>query len=251
MSLQDQLHELFLLDQQVRGLRSRLDAGVRRQQAQQNKLEQLQQQHQELADQLRHARSSAQALEKQSNDVEQRITKLRDRMNSVTSNKEYSALLVEVNTLKVEKGKLEDQALEQMSQVETLQQRTGEVEQKVAAQTKLVAGAAAEVAQAREEVGARLDDLTAQRDAAAEAIPPEPRALFERVSRSFEGDGMADVEEENRRRMEYNCGGCYLSLPIECVNALMMRPDELVTCPNCSRILYMKPELKSALTGAK
>ncbi|MEX0655042.1 MAG: C4-type zinc ribbon domain-containing protein [Phycisphaeraceae bacterium] len=251
MPLQDHLYELFLLDQQVRGLRSRLDAGLRRHQAQQNKLEQLQQQHHELSSQLRLTQTKAQSLEKQSSDHEARITELRNRMNNVTSNKEYSALLVEVNTLKIEKGKLEDQALEQMSEVETLKQHAEEIAGKIEAQKTLLAGAEKDVAEARAEVGDRLDDVTAKRDAAAAAIPADARAVFERLADSYEGESMAEVEEANRRRMEYNCGGCYMSLPIERVNGIMMRNNELVTCPNCNRILYMNPELKSALSGAK
>ncbi|MEX1016103.1 MAG: C4-type zinc ribbon domain-containing protein [Phycisphaeraceae bacterium] len=251
MPLQDHLYELFLLDQQVRGLRSRLDAGLRRHQAQQNKLEQLQQQHHELSSQLRLTQTKAQSLEKQAGDHEARITELRNRMNNVTSNKEYSALLVEVNTLKIEKGKLEDQALEQMSEVETLKQHAEEVAGKIEEQKTLLAGAEKDVAEARAEVGDRLDDVSAKRAAAAEAIPADARAVFERLADSYEGESMAEVEEANRRRMEYNCGGCYMSLPIERVNGIMMRNNELVTCPNCNRILYMNPELKSALSGAK
>ncbi|MFA9479935.1 zinc ribbon domain-containing protein [Phycisphaerales bacterium AB-hyl4] len=251
MSLQEQLHELFLLDQQLRGLRNRLDAGQSRQRAQQNKLVQLQQQQQELSHQLRQTQVNAQTLEKQSGEMEARINELRGRMNNVTSNKEYSALLVEVNTLKVDKSKIEDQALEQMNEVDTLKQRVTDIEQKIDDQKKLVSGADNEVDSARAEVGDRLDEVASKRQAAAEKVPADARAVFERLADSYEGEALAEVEEANRRRMEYNCGGCYMSLPIERVNGIMMRTNELVTCPNCNRILYMKPELKSALSGAK
>ncbi len=51
MSLQAKLRSLFLLDQQLRGLRSRLDAATARSRAQQTKLERLAQQRREIADQ--------------------------------------------------------------------------------------------------------------------------------------------------------------------------------------------------------
>lgn len=249
MSLQEQMRALYLLDQEVRGLRSRLDAAIRRQQAQQNKLEQHQRQYTELEEQIRLGQAKAGALELQVKAAEDKIAKLREQMNTVKSNKEYSALLVEVNTLKVDKSKLEDEALARMGEVDALKQHLEQVEEKIQQQQKLVDLAAAEVASARAEVGQRLEEVTAQRDAAADQVPQEARALFNRLAQNYEGEAMAPVEEADRRRMEYNCGGCYMSLPIERVNALMMKPDDLVTCPNCGRILYLDQELKSAINS--
>ncbi|MEX2545827.1 MAG: C4-type zinc ribbon domain-containing protein [Phycisphaeraceae bacterium] len=247
MSLQEQLRELYRLDQQVRGLRGRLDAAERRQRAQRERLEQLQQQHQELANQLRHHRAEAHQLEQQAAGLDERIASLRERMNTARSNKEYSATLVEVNTLKGDKSKLEDQALEQMGEVEALQQRVTDVEQRVADQQKLVVSAEREVETAREEVGQRLDQATAERDTAAGQVPPAAKTVFDRLIHSYEGEALAEVHEQDRRRMEYTCEGCYMSLPIERVNALLSQPNQVVTCSNCGRILYMNQELRGAI----
>jgi hypothetical protein len=250
LALQDQLRELFLLDQQVRGMSSRLDAGTNRLRQQQTRLEQLSRQRHELEDQLKHVQAKAASLEHQANDVDQRIAKLREQMNSVTSNKEYSALLVEVNTIKLDKGKLEDEALAQLAEVDATRARLDELTTKIDDQAKLVTLAENEVAAARDEVGKKLDELKAQRDAAASQVPLDARALFERLSYAHDGQAMAEVEEQDRRRMEYICGGCYMQLPVERVNAVMSRPDQLTTCSNCGRILYMPSELKSAI-GSK
>jgi uncharacterized protein len=247
LSLQEQLHSLYLLDQQVRGLRSRLDAARRRQRALETKRDQLQQQQAELAQQLKQAQASAASLEHQAADVDQRIEQLRQQMNSVRSNKEYSALLVEVNTLKQAKSEHEDGALEKMSEVDALKARLAEIETRAADQQKMVDRAAAEADQARAEVGDRLDDATAERDAAAAEVPAEARQLFERLVEMHDGEALAPVDEVDRRRMEYNCGGCYMSLPIEHVNSIMAKPNAPTTCPSCGRILYLGQELKAAL----
>ena len=247
MSLQDQLRELFLLDQQVRGLRSRFESGARRQQVQQNKLDQLLQQQTELKQQVKHAEATAASLEHQSNDAEQRIAKLRDQMSTVTTNKEYSALLVEANTLKDEKSKLEDQALEQMSSVEALREQLTAIDEKIEQQTKVVELAGKEVEAAKAEVGNRLDEVTAKRDEAASVVPPQVLSQFERLVYSHDGEALAEVHEQDRRRMEYSCGGCFMSLPIEVVNKVMTKPDETTTCTNCGRILYINQDLKAEL----
>lgn len=251
VSLQEKLYDLFLLDQQVRGLRTRLDAATRRLTLQDKKLDQLRQQQAELADQSKHAQAEVSTLEHQASDAEERVGKLREQMNSVRNNKEYSAMLVEVNTLKDEKGKLEDEALAKMSSVDDLKQRLTEVEAQVESQAKLVESAKAEVQSAKDEVGVQLDDATTKRDAAAAEVPADTQTVFERLAEQYEGEAMAQIEEQDRRRREYTCGGCYMELPIERVNAVMVKPDSLVTCPSCNRFLFIKQELKEELGAVK
>jgi len=246
LSLQEKLYQLYLLDQQVRGMRSRLDAAERRQRALETKRDQLEQQKTELQQQIKHGQARAAALEQQSADVDQKVEKLREQMNNVRSNKEYSALLVEVNTLKEDKSKHDDDALEQMGEVETFQQRLNDIQQKATEQQKLVDQAGQEVERAREEVGGKLEELTAKRDAAAQEVPPDARQVFERQADNHDGEALAPVEEQDRRRMEYHCGGCFMNLPVERLNTIMSKPDELTTCPNCGRILYLDENLKSA-----
>lgn len=247
MSIQQQIQALHLFDTQVRGLSSRLNAATRRRDAQANKLEQLQTQHRELEQQLKHCQTAATAAEKQLVDLDAKIDEHREQMNSVTSNKQYSALLVEVNMLKDQKAKLEEQALAEMSGVEECRKSLDELDQQIAEQKKLVENAEAEVEAARSEVGDRLDDVKKQRDEAAEQLPADVLRDFERLADAYGGEAVVEIEEQDRRRMEYTCGGCFMSLPFETVNKLLTRPDEVAHCSNCNRILYAGSELKQAL----
>ncbi len=247
LSVQEQLRELFTLDLQVRGLRSRVDAASRRLSAQRTKLEQLQRQAAELHDQYMHAKTSATSLETDSKAVEARIEKVRQVMAGVRSNKEYSALLVEVNTLKAEKDVFETKALDQMSKVEELQERAEELKTKVEAQAKLVAGAEQDVQEGQAEIADQLGDLEKERAAAAQPIDPDTLALYQKLNEDTEGEALGEIEEQDRRRMEYTCGACFMSLPIQVVNATLTAKDKPVTCSSCGRILYVKPELKEAL----
>ncbi|MCC7192973.1 MAG: hypothetical protein IT444_09360 [Phycisphaeraceae bacterium] len=251
MSLQQKLRDLFILDSQLRGMRTRLDGSTKRLEKQKTKLDLIERQRAELADQIKQNSVKASALEKQVKDVDLRVETLRAQMNSVKNNKEYSALLIEVNTLKLDKGKLEDQALEQMTKVDQLKGQAGELDGKAEEQQKLVVIAESEVNKSREELGTQLDELTAKRDAAEQEVPVEVRIQFNRLSEIHEGEALAPVTEESRRNMEYNCGGCYMGLPVERVNALMRRPDDLVLCPSCGRILYMEEDLKASFTTSK
>jgi len=125
MGLNDALRELNLVDQQLRGLESRLSGAKRHAHAQQLKLDQLQQQADELRDQLKHSQANAAGLENEIASADAKINRLREQMNAVKTNKEYSAMLVEVNTLKADRGKIEEQALEEMARADVLR---GEVD---------------------------------------------------------------------------------------------------------------------------
>ncbi len=244
--MQKKLFDLFLADKQLRGLRARLDAARRRHAAQQTRLRQFQQQQHELAAQHRTAQVSAQGLERQAGDIEQKIVRLREQMNTVRNNKEYSALLVEVNTLKIDKGKVEEQALERMEQVERLRGELEAMAAKVTDQDKLTTVAADEVTAAERDLGDELAELQARRDAAAEQLPPELRDIYERAAAVHEEEAMAEVVEESRRHMEFSCGGCYMAIPVELLNTLLSRSEKPVICPSCGRILYLADALRES-----
>ncbi len=247
MSVQEQLRELFLVDQQVRGLRSRVDAAARRLAVQQTRLGQYQRQFAEVGTQLKQARASAAHLEADAANVEGRIEKIRQTMAGVRNNKEYSALLVEVNTLKLDKAKIEDQALEHLGRVDELNGQAEEIGAKVAEQTRIVDLAQKEVDEGQGEIAEQLGALTRQREAAAEPIDPQALAMYQKLAKDYEGEALAEVEEQDRRRREYTCGACFMSLPIQVVNAALTATDKPVACSNCQRILFVSAELKDAL----
>lgn len=248
MSLQEKLLRLFELEQKVRGLQARSQSAAARLKAQQARLKQLQQQRTELAAQLKTHQVKAATLEHQMQDWEKRIAKLRDQMNSVTSNKEYAALLVEVNTLKADKSKVEEQALEAMTKVDGLRKDVEGVESKITDQTKIVGVTENELKAAEQAVAGELNPLIAERDQASQDLPAAARTVFNRQLDIHEGEPMAQVIEESRKHMEYSCGGCFLAIPVERVNALMVR-DEIVPCTNCGRILYIAKELRESFSG--
>ncbi len=245
--LQAQLKSLFLMDQQVRGLRKRLDAATRRLLAQERRLAEFLQQRKELETQHKHARAGAGGLEDQANGARDKVEKLRSQMNSVTSNKEYKALLVEMNTLKLEQSRLEDEALNQLNAAEQMQLQLEALTQQASNQQSLVDLARRDVEEARQEVGDRLDQAVGERERTAAELDPVILATFEKMTDAYDGEGVAEVEAQDLRRREFLCAGCFMQLPVEVVNALIVKPQALSQCPNCERILLMPDALKEML----
>ena len=249
MGLNDALRDLYLVDQQVRGLESRLDGARRHVRAQEIKIEQLTQQKDELSNQLKHTQAQSANLDNDIAAADQRINTLRDQMNTVKTNKEYSAMLVEVNTLKADKEKVEEQALELMSQIEVFQSEVEHLDKALEEQNRIKDLADKDLAERTDEVGERLAELKTERADKASHVPNDSLEIFDRMADTFDGEAMAPVVEEDRRRLEYICGGCYMSLPVEMVNKLISH-DEMVRCTSCNRILYIEKELKEAM-GSK
>lgn len=245
MGLTHNLYELFLIDQQVRGLSRGLNAAGNLLKTQQTKLQQLQRQLAEITDQLRHADASAANAENDSNSIELRIQKLRDQMNSAKNNKEYSAMLVEVNTIKLDKGKAEEVALQHIQKAEQLKAHQEQVKAQIVEQEKLCVHAEQQVAGRRSEVGAQLDEVKARRAVAAQQVPAESLALFDKLSNATEGEAMAEVTHEDKFD-DYHCGGCFMALPMETVNQLGSS-DRIIRCTSCTRILYLATAARESL----
>jgi len=246
MALNDALVKLHLVDQQLRGLESRVTGARRHAKAQHNQLEKLKTDREQLAAQLKQAEASAANLEMEITATDERIEKLRQQMNSVKTNKEYSAMLVEVNTLKADRGKVEDRALELMGEVESLRTQLAELDASIAEQQRVAEMADAELNERHSEVADRLEELKAERAEAARELPGEALVIFDRLADTTDGEPMAPIIEQDRRRLEYVCGGCYMQVPVEKVNLLLAK-NEMVRCPSCTRILYLEPELKEAM----
>ena len=246
MTLHDDLHELFLIDQQVRGLSGGLNSANSHARSQQAKIQQFTAQLNELNGQLRQTQATEQNLENDAASIDARITKLRDQMNAAKTNKEYSALLVEVNTLKADKSKIDDRAMELLGQIDKLKSQIEAVTAKIAEQEKIKSHAEAEVARRQTEVGEQLQELQRRRAVAASKVPPTELGVFERLADTLEGEAMAPVQQEDPREMEFVCGGCYMSIPMERVNQLY-NADRMVRCTSCTRILYLSQEVKESM----
>ncbi|QNN21047.1 hypothetical protein HED60_01770 [Planctomycetales bacterium ZRK34] len=246
MTKYEALHELYLVDQQVRGLQSRLDGAQAYVRAQTNKLDALNKQLAELSEQHRQAQATEANLENEVKSIEQRIDKLREQMNSAKTNKEYSAFLVEVNTFKADKAKIEERALELLGESDKIAERMSQVKAQAEDQQKIKAHAEAELEKRRAEVGEDLDRLNAKRKEAAAAVPGDALAVFEKLADDTDGEPMAPVEQDDPRRMEYNCGGCFMAIPAEVVNRLATQ-DNIVLCTSCGRILYLAAPMREAM----
>ena len=215
---------------------------------QQHLITQLQNAHNAKKEEIKLTRMQHDRLELELRTREDEITKSRVALNQARTNKDYSAILTRINTQKADKSKLEDQILHLMGLIDTDQAALREIEADIESDQQKLDELEQRGQEKQQVVQKILDDLLKQRQDASEHVPGKQRDLFDRLAERYDGEVLAKIEPSEKRRSEHTCGGCFMSIPLEIVNALMSR-DDVQVCANCGRILVLDMNPKQQPTA--
>jgi predicted nucleic acid-binding Zn-ribbon protein len=182
---------------------------------------------------LAEARRSHRQIDGQVQALTARIAPEEKRLydGSVRNPKELANIQHELDLLKEQRAKLEDDLLEALARLEAAEAAHPDAQK---AFVRAEARWEAERARLTEEagqVGAALASAEARRMAQQAKISPRNLAVYEDVRRRRGGTAVARVAGGN-------CGGCRVSIP-EAVRRKVFAPDQIAQCPNCERILYV------------
>jgi uncharacterized protein len=236
------LVRLFTADQQLREAQERYDHAARSVRIQERKVNELTTRVQATQQTLRENQSKAAQFDLDIKTRDAKIEKFRTQQQQAKNAKEYQAFLVEINTEKAERNKVEDETLKVLEQVERLQGEAKTLTAQLDEERKRLDELKGQIGGKLSELQAEIDRLRPAREAAYAALPPKARQGFERLSERHEGEAMAPLVKPDRRREEYVCGSCNMSLVVDVYNRLHSR-DELVTCASCGRLLYIPDDL--------
>lgn len=248
MSVTKQLLELFRVDKQLRGLKSRLEAAERFLNQQASQLADLEKQKATLETQHRQLKATIANEDGEAARLDARIATLREQMNTAKTAKEYNAFLSELNNYKTEKQAAEEREIEAMQKAEEVEKQLTVLLAQHAERSKIVTAARAERDQKAADIKDRVAELTAQREQLAQSIPAAERRGFEDLVKLRGDEAMAPVEILDRRAHEYSCSACMMAVTVETANSLIS--GKLVNCPNCRCLLYIEEETLAAATSA-
>jgi predicted nucleic acid-binding Zn-ribbon protein len=233
------LTRLQEVENRLRSAKAKLARSRRRVQMQDNQLRALVNELEAKKEEMRLIRMQSDRLELDLKSREEHITKLRAALNMAKSNKEYSAILTELNTSKADNSKLETQVLELMKVLESDEAHCKEIRKQIDEQKNHLDEVRAESDGQSSQFEAEIAEVEKDWKKAAKEVPSEALTMFKRVADSYEGEAISFVEQSDGRMETYSCGGCCMGLTNECVNQLMSR-DDIIRCGNCSRILVLK-----------
>ena len=187
-------------------------------------------------DQAREAQSGSQKARRQYESdlqaLEAKRSKYKTQLMDVKTNKEYTAMLHEIEGVEREIRSLEDQILVEMERAESLaaEAKTEELafkqaEQRHAGEARALESGAASLSEA---VGRHA----AARDAIAATVPADALELFRRVA-TRRGTAVAGARDGT-------CLLCHVKLRLQ-MYVDLKRNDEILQCPSCNRILFYEP----------
>jgi len=166
------------------------------------------------------------------------VRKFEGQQVLVKTNQEYKALDKEIYEAKARRAQVEDALLEKMEQLEeeteALRQCRQKLDNEISGLERETGGADEQVRRIEEQIA----DHRRKRAEIASTIERVPLSQYERIFRNKKGAALAPLV--NRA-----CQGCHLSVPAGVESVLRRHASNIVTCENCSRILYV-PEQEDA-----
>lgn len=250
MTVTEKLLRVYRVDRKIDGLRSRLRAAERFLGQQNEQIEHLGRRSTAIESQLRQLKAAQAEAEGESAQVDEHIEELRERMNNAKTNKEYKAILVEVNTFKDKKTELEAKLLELMEKIDAHRSQRGELSEQATERSRVKKLAETERTQRADEIRDQLTALQSERDQLAADVPASVMATYKDLVDRLEDDAMASIEIADRKRHEFHCGSCMMLLPVEAMSALLSH-GSLTQCPSCGCILFVEEKDRETMTSAK
>jgi len=168
------------------------------------------------------------------------IEKYLNQQLQTRKNEEYKALTHEIEMAKEVIFKIEDAEIVLMEQAEAAQKEVVRATAEAAAAKKLVDDQIGQLNQREANLKQEFTELTSTRAQLASAVDDSTRSRYERIFKSKGENVVVGVEHSA-------CGGCHMKLPTQIVTSCRAQA-ELVTCPNCGRILYFTRDM--VLTAA-
>jgi|CXWL01.1.fsa_nt_gi predicted nucleic acid-binding Zn-ribbon protein len=249
MSVTSKLLRVYQVDKQIRGLRSRLNAAEKFLSEQDKQLKAISEKKILVESQLKHLTATVKNIEGEMARLDARMEAIKTQMNSAQTNKEYKAFLTEHGTHKAERDRHETTALEHMAKLDEMKKQIADLDTQHDERERMRGVAASDRAAREVEIKDRLNELTAQRKIAVGEVPAEALTIFERLLDQRGEEAMASVEEQDRKRLEYNCGSCMMSITVESINGLVSG-GKLTRCSSCGCILFMEKEIAEAFAPA-
>ena len=177
-------------------------------------------------------------LELEVESVKQQIERYALQQFQTKKNEEYRALAHEIDTCKTRIAEIEDHELELMEQAETLQKDAGSANREADEASKMTEAQLRELEVREQSLRDELTALETNRNQLTVDIDEHALLRYERLLRN-KGDNVVVGIEHGV------CGGCHMRFPVQLLVSCQAA-KEMVTCPNCARILYYSSDMDLA-----
>jgi len=169
--------------------------------------------------------------ERELESVEAKLAKYNTQLLSVKTNKEYTAMLHEIEQCKDEVSSLEEVILQLFDDLEDSQRLVKEEEHRVFKKKKIFEEEKSRIEAKLAEVTSNRDILILERKEIEKKINKELASEYHKLYEARKGLAIAGAKDGA-------CTGCNLTLMPQLFQEIMTDEKVIFRCPNCHRILF-------------
>jgi predicted nucleic acid-binding Zn-ribbon protein len=187
-------------------------------------------------------------LENEVKDIKNHIGKYKRQLNEVKTNKEYTALLKEIEESEKRVDRLEETFIAEMLLEDDIQKDILKANQRLAETQETLSREKEAIFLRKKEGEEKIQGLNRRKAELLPAIPADQVELYQNISRKKGGLVLSPVRDDF-------CDLCHVRIRPQVLNELLsMR--KLILCENCGRILYWREQTdetaaETELTDAK
>jgi len=173
---------------------------------------------------------SGRDIDRETQDLDVKVEKSNIRLSNIKSNKEYKAVLKEIDDLKKAKFQREEKSLQVMEEIEVLRKRCQDNEKEVAEGRKKLDKEKNEVQIELKALDEELRLFEKKRVLFSQTVEQDLLKKYLFLKERKQGQAISPVSQAV-------CQVCHMRIPPQTYNELI-RGDSLLSCTNCGRIIY-------------
>ncbi len=195
-----------------------------------DELNAIEKEYQEELDRFETLKKSGRDIDRETQDLEAKIEKSNIRLSNIKSNKEYKAVLKEIDDLKRGKFQREEMSLQVMEEIEVLRKKCQDSEKEVAEVRKKLDKEKNEVQIELKALDEELQLLEKKRVLFSQAVEQDLLKKYLLLKERKQGQAISPVSQAV-------CQVCHMRIPPQMYNEVI-KGDSLLSCTNCGRIMY-------------
>jgi predicted nucleic acid-binding Zn-ribbon protein len=168
---------------------------------------------------------------------QEKIKRAEGRMFEVKTNKEYQALLSEIEAIKEVNSREEEEILQVMDEIDELKRDLSRREKEMAITMEKIEAEKRKIQEGMAQGDAVWKKQLERREVLSKQIESKLFKLYNTLKEKRQGIGVVSVKQET-------CQGCFVNVPPQ-MFIEVQKNNSLIRCPNCNRILYWEGDGKT------
>ena len=168
---------------------------------------------------------------------QEKIKRAEGRMFEVKTNKEYQALLSEIEAIKEADSREEEEILQVMDEIDELKKDLSRREKEMAITMEKIEAEKRKIQEGMAQGDAVWKKQLERREVLSKQIESKLFKLYNTLKEKRQGIGVVSAKQET-------CQGCFVNVPPQ-MFIEVQKNNSLIRCPNCNRILYWEGDGKA------